>query len=149
MTDETTLIPKDYYVGIDGEEYQIYPMKLKDYAKVDRLFRKINETTLYLNAPSPMLDEQGNIVLNKDGKPKYDYVAYNAMLELFEMALRLPRKKIEQVVDVSNGVEILDTFRGVSGLKKKITEMMDQQEVALSTSLLQALYKIQAKQENL
>lgn len=39
-----TLIPKSKYVELNGKEYQIHPMILGDYAKVERLLSKINAT---------------------------------------------------------------------------------------------------------
>lgn len=137
MTDNDTLIPQEIYVGIDGEEYRIYPMKLKDYPRVDRLFSKIDDMYLFLNLPTVREDKNGNTMLNEKGQPKLDFTAYNAMCELFEMALKIDRKKVMEIVDVSNGVEILDKFRGISGLKKKIQEDVAS-KIAGLTTLLQA-----------
>ena len=116
MTDNDTLIPQEIYVGIDGKEYRIYPMKLKDYPKVDRLFSKIDDMYLFLNLPTIREDKDGNPMLNDKGKPMLNFTAYNAMCELFELALHIDRKRVMEIVDVSNGVEILDKFRGNCGL---------------------------------
>ena len=137
MTDNDTLIPQEIYVGIDGEEYRIHPMKLNDYPRVDRLFSKIDDMYLFLNLPTVREDKNGNTMLNEKGQPKLDFTAYNAMCELFEMALKIDRKKVMEIVDVSNGVEILDKFRGISGLKKKIQEDVAS-KIAGLTTLLQA-----------
>ena len=137
MTDNDTLIPQEIYVGIDGEEYRIHPMKWKDYPRVDRLFSKIDDMYLFLNLPTVREDKNGNTMLNEKGQPKLDFTAYNAMCELFEMALKIDRKKVMEIVDVSNGVEILDKFRGISGLKKKIQEDVAS-KIAGLTTLLQA-----------
>ena len=127
MTDNDTLIPQEIYVGIDGKEYRIYPMKLKDYPRVDRLFSKIDDMYLFLNLPTIREDKDGNPMLNDKGQPMLNFTAYNAMCELFELALHIDRKRVMEIVDVSNGVEILDKFRGISGLKKKIqTDLMKQ-----------------------
>lgn len=144
-----TLMPKQSYIAIDGKEYIIYPMKLKDYGKVDRLFSLINDEYLFLNLPFPMVDEKGNSMLNKNGQQMLDFKAYNAMCELFEMALRIPKKEVMNVVDVSNGVVILDEFRNISGLKKKIQNNLMNQATAKDnlTDLSQALYSTLAKLE--
>lgn len=144
-----TLMPKQSYIAIDGKEYIIYPMKLKDYGKVDRLFSLINDEYLFLNLPFPMVDEKGNPMLNKNGQQMLDFKAYNAMCELFEMALRIPKKEVMSVVDVSNGVVILDEFRNISGLKKKIQNNLMNQATAKDslTDLSQALYSTLAKLE--
>lgn len=128
-----TLLPKETYVGIDGKEYKIYPMKLKDYAKVDKLFSLISDEYLFLNLPMPKEDKDGNPVKNKQGKPVLDFTAYNAMCELFELALQVSRKEVMDIIDVSNGVEILDKFRGISGLKKKIQTKAMNQILGLTT----------------
>lgn len=144
-----TLMPKQSYIAIDGKEYIIHPMKLKDYGKVDRLFSLINDEYLFLNLPFPMVDEKGNPMLNKNGQQMLDFKAYNAMCELFEMALRIPKKEVMNVVDVSNGVVILDEFRNISGLKKKIQNNLMNQATAKDslTDLSQALYSTLAKLE--
>lgn len=144
-----TLMPKQSYIAIDGKEYIIYPMKLKDYGKVDRLFSLINDEYLFLNLPFPMVDEKGNPMLNKNGQQMLDFKAYNAMCELFEMALRIPKKEVMNVVDVSNGVVILNEFRNISGLKKKIQNNLMNQATAKDslTDLSQALYSTLAKLE--
>lgn len=116
-----TLIPEETYVGLNGEEYKIYPMILKDYAKVNRLFSKIDDEILYFNLPEMALDKENNPIM-KDGKPKYDYTRFNAMCELFEMALHIPRDKFLEIIDLNTGVFVLDAYRGISGLKKKIQQ---------------------------
>lgn len=131
MTDNDTLIPQEIYVGIDGKEYRIYPMKLKDYPRVDRLFSKIDDMYLFLNLPTIREDKDGNPMLNDKGQPMLNFTAYNAMCELFELALKVDRKRVMEIVDVSNGVEILDKFRGISGLKKKIQTDLAKQTAGL------------------
>lgn len=144
MGQTDTLIPQEKYVGLDGKEYKIFPMLLKDYAKVERLFNKIDDQFLYFNMPKPETDKNGKVVTKSDGKVKYDYEAFNAMCELFSMALHIPRQEILDVVDVNTGVFVLDSYRGLSGLKKKIQEMQSQEVL---TKLSQALSKTLAKPE--
>ena len=66
------------------------------------------------------------------------------MCELFEMALGIKHSEVLEALDVSTGVFVLDAYRGLSGLKKKIQEA---QATALLTSLSQASFKTQAKPE--
>lgn len=122
-----TLIPQEKYIMLNGKEYKIYPMLLKDYNKVERLLSKINDQYLYLNLPSPVLDKDGKEVLDANGKVKYDYVAFNSMCELFEMALRIPRKELVAAIDLDNGVQLLDEYLAISGLKKKMMGLMAQE----------------------
>lgn len=122
-----TLIPQEKYIMLNGKEYKIYPMLLKDYNKVERLLSKINDQYLYLNLPSPILDEDDKEVLDANGKVKYDYVAFNSMCELFEMALRIPRKELINAIDLDNGVQLLDEYLSISGLKKKMMGLMAQE----------------------
>lgn len=144
MSDANTLVPEDKYIGLNGKEYKIFPMRIGDYAKVEHLFGKIDDQFLYFNMPVPEEDKDGKIVVKPDGKVKYNYDRFNAMCELFSMALHIPRSEVLEMLDVDTGVFVLDAYRGLSGLKKKIQEA---QEKALLTGLSQALYKTPAKQE--
>lgn len=126
MEDNTVLIPKEYTVVLNGKEYRVYPMKLKDYHRSDKLFSKINDEYLFLNLPTPVTDSLGNVVKDEKGNVKLDYTAFNAMCDIFEMALRIPRKEVVDVIDLENGVQVLDMFRGISGLKKKIMDNLNQ-----------------------
>lgn len=122
-----TLIPQEKYIMLNGKEYKIYPMLLKDYNRVERLLSKINDQYLYLNLPSPILDKDGKEQLDANGKVKYDYVAFNSMCELFELALRIPRKELIAAIDLDNGVQLLDEYLAISGLKKKMMNLMAQE----------------------
>lgn len=132
----------EYYVTSDGEKYQIFPMKLKYKTKVADLMNQFDVNNLYLNLPVPTLDDNGNVVLDKKNKPVTDSKAYNAMIEVFMLALRKTKKEVEEIVDLANGVTIIDHFLQVSALKKKI-----QQEIAtkaLGVLSTQDLSKTQA-----
>ena len=122
-----TLIPQEKYIMLNGKEYKIYPMLLKDYNRVERLLSKINDQYLYLNLPSPILDKDGKEELDANGKVKYDYVAFNSMCELFELALRIPRKELIAAIDLDNGVQLLDEYLAISGFKKKMMNLMAQE----------------------
>ncbi len=116
---------QSFYIDSNGVEHEIYPMILKHKDRVTRLFMKIDDINLYLNLPTPKVDKKGKIVIDKStGEPVLDYSSYNAMMELFEIALREPKESIEEWVDLKNGVKILDEFRQVSQLKKKIVDQM-------------------------
>lgn len=125
MLDQDTFTDESIYIDSDNNEHQIYPMLLKHKDKVTRLFMKIDDTNLYLNLPAPRTDKKGNVVIDKTTQePILDYSSYNAMMEIFEIALREPKESIEEWVDLKNGVFILDTFRQVSQLKKNIMHQM-------------------------
>ena len=49
------------------------------------------------------------------------------MCELFEMALRIPRKELINAIDLDNGVQLLDEYLSISGLKKKMMGLMAQE----------------------
>ncbi len=132
----------EYYVTSNGEKYQIFPMKLKYKTKVPDLMNQLDINNLYLNLPTPTLDENGNVVLDKKNKPVMDSKAYDAMIEIFMLALQKNKKEVEEIVDLANGVTIIDHFLQVSSLKKKI-----QQEIeikALGVLSTQDLSKTQA-----
>lgn len=121
-----------FFKGSDGKEYPIYPMKLKHKDRVSRLFNKIDAEFLFLNLPVPVLDKDGKEVIGEDGEIKMDYEKYDAMIGLFEIATGLDKDRIEEVVDLSCGVKILDEFMNVSQLKKKIAQGTNQMAELLS-----------------
>jgi hypothetical protein len=114
-----------FFTDMNGVEHQIYPMVFDDHGKVNRWFSKINDEFLYLNIPTPKLNRKGAVVINKQTKePEMDYTAYNAMMSIFELAFHDSRDEIAKWLDLGNGVEVLDEFRKISGLKKKILQQM-------------------------
>lgn len=115
-----------FFTGRDGKEYQIYPMKLKYKDRVSRLFNKIDSEYLYLNLPLPKLDKDGKEILDENGEPVLNYEKYDAMIELFTIATGLSKDEIEEIVDLKNGVKILDEFMNVSQLKKKLEQGTNQ-----------------------
>lgn len=121
-----------FFKGSDGKEYQIYPMKLKHKDKVARLFSKIDAEFLFLNLPMPKLDKEGKEVFDENGDVVLDYEKYDALIELFQIATNLSKDKIEDVVDLGNGVQILDEFMNISQLKKKIAQGTEQMAQLLS-----------------
>jgi hypothetical protein len=129
MTEENkgSILDEFYYTDASGNEHQIFPMKLKESNRVSRLFSKIDDTYLYLNLPTPKLHKktQEIIIDRKTKEPVMDTSSYDSMMELFELALQKPKDEIEEIVDLANGVKILDDFRQVSGLKKKLQEKMN------------------------
>ena len=48
------------------------------------------------------------------------------MIELFTIATGLSKDEIEEIVDLKNGVKILDEFMNVSQLKKKLEQGTNQ-----------------------
>ena len=121
-----------FFVGSDGKEYQIYPMKLKYKDRVTRLFNKIDSEFLFLNLPVAKLDKDGNEMFDENGEVILNYEKYDAMIELFIIATRLDKDKIEDIIDLSNGVKVLDEFMHISQLKKKITQGTEQMAQLLS-----------------
>ena len=116
---ETEALFKDFiYTDKNGKEHEIYPMVLKDQVKVNRLYSKINTEYLFLNLPTPKLNRKGEPVIDKKTKePIMDTSSYDAMMTIFSMALQETKEEIEEWVDLHNGVEILDEYLCVSGLK--------------------------------
>jgi hypothetical protein len=114
------------YVDRYGNEHEIFPMLLKDIGKANRLFSKLlSDECLWLNIPEPKLNRNGKPVIDKKTKEQVlDTTRWDALHELFSLALHEPREELEKWVDVSNGVEILDGYRQISGLKKKILQKM-------------------------
>ena len=66
------------------------------------------------------------------------------MMQLVSMATHEEEQEFNSWVNMTNIVEILDLYRGVSEVKKKIAQ---EKQMETSTALLQLLSKTQVKQE--
>ena len=139
-----------YFIDTNGDEHQIFPMTIGEIPQASRLFSKLN-SDMYtgLNLPSPMYQDRGELkgqmkIDKKTKEPVLDYTAYNAMMQLVSMATHEEEQEFNSWVNMTNIVEILDLYRGVSEVKKKIAQ---ENQMETSTALLQLLSKTQAKQE--
>lgn len=139
-----------YFIDISGEEHQIFPMIVNDIPKASRLFSKLN-SDMYagLNLPSPTYHDRGKSrgklkIDKKTGEPILDYTAYNAMMQLVSMATHEEEQEFSSWVNLSNIIEILDLYRSISEVKKK---MMQKETMETSMALSQLLSKTQVKQE--
>jgi hypothetical protein len=117
---EAFLAKLEYIIDEEGNKHHIYPMKIKHLELVTELFSKINDEYIVLNMPSPLTDEQGKPVLNDDGEVIIDTTAYDAQSELLEIALNDDYENILEWLDIRMIQDILDSYRGLSMLKKKI-----------------------------
>lgn len=140
-----------YFIDTNGEEHQIFPMVINDIPVASRLFSKLN-SDMYagLNLPSPMYHDRGKHkgeikVDKKTGEPLLDYTAYNAMMQLVSMATHEEEQEFSSWVNISNIIEILDLYRGISDVKKKIAQ---QSLMETSTMLSQLSQKTLAKPGN-
>ena len=140
-----------YYTDTNGDEHQIYPMIINDIPVASRLFSRLN-SDMYagLNLPSPMYHDRGKHkgelkVDKKTKEPILDYTAYNAMMQLVSMATHEEEQEFSSWVNMTNIIEILDLYRGISEVKKKIA---NQTLMETSTMLSQLSLRTQAKQES-
>ena len=140
-----------YFIDTNGEEHQIFPMVINDIPVASRLFSKLN-SDMYagLNLPSPMYHDRGKHkgelkVDKKTKEPILDYTAYNAMMQLVSMATHEEEQEFSSWVNMTNIIEILDLYRGISEVKKKIA---NQAQMEISTALSQLSLRTQAKQES-
>ena len=140
-----------YFIDIHGEEHQIFPMVLNEMAEASRLFSKLN-SDMYagLNLPSPEYytngKHKGQMKIDRKTKePVLDFTAYHAMLKLIAMATHEEEPEFSAWVDMSNAMEIIDLYRNVSEVKKKIAQ---ETEKETSIALSQLLLKTLPKQEN-
>lgn len=98
-----------------GEKIEIYSLKLKHKDTVVSLFKKINLDAMLVNILTPEKDNKGSIKLNK-GNIKFDDEAYRAMMELLEIATRLPREEVLKF-DMRTSKAIIKKFMQISQLK--------------------------------
>ena len=114
-----------YFIDTAGDEHQIFPMTIGEIPQASRLFSKLN-SDMYagLNLPSPMYHDRGKLkgqmkIDRKTKEPILDYTAYNAMMQLVSMATHEEEQEFNSWVNMTNIIEILDLYRGVSEVKKK------------------------------
>ena len=107
------------------KKHYVYPMKSKEYLRVQELFTKVNTEYIIANYPHSLIDDDGNLVLNEDGEEITDIEAFEAMKEILELALNEPWKTTESWITIRQIEEVLAMFQGVSGLlvkKRKLEE---------------------------
>ena len=124
MERQDVILDEHIYTDINGKEHTVYPMKLKYTSRVNRLLLKMNMDYLYLNLPVAKTDKDGNYILDTDGEVIYNTSSYDAMMEVFKIALNEPIEEIEEWVDLRNGAEIIEMFLQVGSLKKNIQQKM-------------------------
>ena len=116
----------DYVLDEQGKKHYVYPMKIKksEREKVVELFSKINDEYIIMNLPAPLMDDEGNLILDDDGHEIINVERYEAMMGLLEMALHDKQRNIEKWIDIAQIANVLAMYRQLSQLKKKLeTEM--------------------------
>lgn len=141
-----------YFIDTDGNEHQIFPMIINDIPQASRLFAKLN-SDMYagLNLPSPAYHDRGRLkgqmkIDKKTNEPVLDDTAYKAMMQLVSMATHEDEQEFKSWVSISNIIEILDLYRGISDVKKKIAQ---QSLMETSTMLSELSSRIPLKPESL
>jgi hypothetical protein len=117
---EAFLAKLEYILDTGFKKHYIYPMRIKNLLLVTELYSKINSEYTIFNMPYPLNDEQGNPLLNEDGEIIMENSAYEAQSELLEIALNDTYENISKWIDVQMIQDILDSFKGLSKLKKQI-----------------------------
>jgi len=116
---EAFLAKLEFIIDSEDHKHYIHPMRLKHLELVTDLFAKINDEYIVLNMPSALLDDDGIAKLNDNDEVIIDTEAYDAQSELLELALNDTYENIKQWLDIRMIQDILDSYRGLSGLKKK------------------------------
>ena len=115
----------------DGKEYEIYPALIRDKNKVRHYSAKFNATSAIVNLLAPHLEKLQRAEKNGeelDIDDSFTDEPYNAMLEILYLAFgeKVPKEKIEEIVDLATIPKILEIFYCVSGYdKKKVMPMME------------------------
>jgi hypothetical protein len=108
----------------DGKEYEIFPALIKDKNKVRHYSAKFNATCTVLNILAPDLEKIKRAEANGEELSIDDSFTdepYNAMMEILYLAFgeKVPKEKIEEIVDYRTVPKILEIFYCVSGYDKK------------------------------
>ena len=108
----------------DGKEYEIYPALIRDKNKVRHYSAKFNATSAVLNLLAPDLEKLKLAEANGEELSIDDSFTdepYDAMMEILYLAFgeKVPKEKIEEIVDLATIPRILEIFYCVSGYDKK------------------------------
>lgn len=108
----------------DGKEYEIFPALIKDRNKVRHYSAKFNATCAVLNILAPDLEKIKRAGVNGeelDIDNSFTDEPFDAMMEILYLAFgeKVPKEKIEEIVDMATIPKILEIFYCVSGYDKK------------------------------
>ena len=115
----------------DGKDREVFPAMIKDRKKVQHFTSKFRSDMAIMNIMTPDMER---IEAAKRAEEDVDFSEmftdepYNAMMEILVMAFgnKYTSDEIETFVDFAMVPEILDIFYGISGYKKKATELKTQ-----------------------
>lgn len=125
----------EYILDSEGKKHYIFAMKLKHKELVGELFSKIDDVFITANLPAPLVDEKGQLVLNDNDEEIINTEPYDAMMELLELALGESRESLESWIDIQQIEDVLYNYRRLSGLKKKLMELQESQQIGTEFSL--------------
>lgn len=117
---QAMLAKLDYIIDRNGVKRYIYPMLINDADLVADLYSKLNDEFTVLNLPQLARDADGLPIFDDDGEPVMDTTAFDAMNELLCLALKDTWENIVQWIDIIQAQDILDAYKGLSRLKKKM-----------------------------
>ena len=117
---QSILAKLEYIIDHDGKKHHIYPMLIKDIELVAELYSKINDEFAVLNVPMMAFDNDGNPMFDDNGVLIMDTTAFDAQCELLTMALKDEWDNIAKWIDIVQIQDIMDAYKGLSRLKKKM-----------------------------
>lgn len=113
----------------DGKDYEIFPALIKHKDKIRHYTAKFQQGMAVSNILFPDIERIQLSVKNNENLATDDMFTdepFDAMMEILFLAFgeKVPRERIEEIVDVAMVPKILDTFYAVSGYddKKKAVE---------------------------
>lgn len=105
----------------NNKKHKIYSVRFKDLQTVISFTEKYSPDYFGSYLLAPVVDEDGNVVRDKDGNIDYNNGFYDDLLEVIELALdgKESREQIDEWLDMAIAKEIVLTFLGLSQFKKK------------------------------
>lgn len=117
-----------YEVVVDryGKKHKVYSVRFKDVKTVTSFTEKYSPDLFPAYLLAPVLDEDGQPEVDKDGHIVYDNGFYDDLMELVEIALdgRESREQIDEWLDMATAQEVVEKFLGLSQFKKKLSPMV-------------------------
>ena len=117
-----------YEVVVDryGKKHKVFSVRFRDVKTVTSFTEKYSPDLFPAYLLAPVLDEDGQPEVDKDGHIIYDNGFYDDLMELVEIALdgRESREQIDEWLDMATAQEVVEKFLGLSQFKKKLSPMV-------------------------
>ena len=106
-----------------NKKHKVFSVRFKDLQTVTSFTEKYSPDFFAEYMLAPVIDDDGNVEVDKDGNINYDNGFKEDLMEMVMLALdnRETQEQIEEWLDLVLAREIIMKFLGLSQFKKKLT----------------------------